>query len=686
MGAVRRIAALCTLGGLVAAVGCTSAPDLAPKPSAVRGQEPARTAAPTYPAPPEELEQGRGPLPESTPPVAPTDTPLPINLASALHLAGARPLDVQIAGRQVEAAAAVYDRAKLLWVPNLVLGLDYFGHLGLQQNFAGQIVGSDRNTFMAGLGPNVVFAFSDAVYAPLAARQDLKARQAREQAAVNDVSLDVAEAYFTVQQARGELAGALLAARQAEELTNRAAALGKGLAPPQEESRAKVELGRRRQAVVTARERWRVASAELARLLRLDPAAVVEPVEPPFLPVTVIDPTMPVDGLIPVALTTRPELAGNQALVGATLARLKQEKVRPLVPSLAVRGASTNPAGTLGYGLFGGGGPGNASQFGSRLDIDVQLLWEFQAFGLANQARVSERRAEHAVALLELFRTQDAIAAEVVRAFAQVRAAAERLNEAEPALREAVALMNQSVEGLGQTRRVGEALVLVIRPQEAVAAVQAFAQANADFYSAVADYNRAQFRLYRALGHPAQCLAAAVPGSDAKMAFPDPTPKEVAPEAPRPAPAEAKPLPPTSEKPQQLPQATPANPIPAPTGGVPGLVAPRELPVVMPRSPGVEAPAGPQAVEVRAPLPPPAVSVQPAAAVQPQVREDRTPPPALPGGTRVAPTPFAVPVPPAVYPGDPMPPPVVPTKPLAVPGADVPVVPAIPPGGAYRSR
>jgi outer membrane protein TolC len=652
MGAIRRIAALGTVAALMAAVGCTSAPEVAPTGPKVRAQEPTRTAVlPTFPGPPEELEQGRGPLPESKPPLAPNETPLPINLASALQLAGARPLDVQIAGRQVEAAAAVYDRAKLLWVPNLVLGLDYFGHTGLQQNFAGEIVGSNRNTLMAGLGPNVVFAFSDAVYAPLAARQDLRARQAREQATINDVSLDVAEAYFTVQQARGELAGSLLAVKQAEDLVNRAAGLGKGLAPPQEEARAKVELARRRQAAIAARERWRTASAELARLLRLDPSAVVEPVEPPFLPVTVIDPTVPVDGLIPVALTARPELAGNQALVEATLARLKQEKLRPLVPSLAVRSASTNPAGTLGYGAFGGSGGGHPSTSGSRFDIDLQLLWEFQAFGLANRARVTERRAEHAAAMLELFKTQDTIASEVVRAFAQVRSAAERLNEAEPALRDAVELVNQSIEGLGQTRRVGEALLLVTRPQEAVAAVQAFAQANTDFYAAVADYNRAQFRLYRALGHPAQCLATAVPGADAKMTFPDPQPKATVPEAPKPVPAQPKPpavVPPVKEeKPKGLPPTGPASSIPAPTGGaagpVPGLVAPRELPVVTPRESS--------------------------------------------SGTRVAPRNGAVPVPPAVWPDDPMPPaPVVPTRPAAPPPGDLPAIPEIPPGGAYRRR
>jgi outer membrane protein TolC len=303
----------------------------------------------------------------------------------------------------------------------------------------------------------------------------------------------------------------MLAEKHAAELARRAAELAKGLAPPPEESRAKVELARRRQVVMATQERWRVASAELARLLRLDPTAVVEPIEPPFLPITVIDATVTLDGLIPIALTTRPELSANQAVVQATLARLKQEKIRPLVPSLALRSVSTNPSGSLGYGTFGGGTNNQLGDFSGRFDIDLQLLWEFQSLGFGNRARVNERRAEHEIATLDLFRTQDRIAAEVAAAFAAVRSAAERLNQSEPALREAVDLVNKSLEGLGQTRRVGDAVLLVVRPQEAVAAVQSLGQANADFFGAVADYNRAQFRLYRALGHPAQCLAGAMP-------------------------------------------------------------------------------------------------------------------------------------------------------------------------------
>ena len=150
------------------------------------------------------------------------DRVLPINLATALQLAHARPLDVQIAARQVTLAARQLDRAKLLWVPTLVTGLDYFRHDGGQQNFAGDIVRSSRGSLAVGVGPNVVFNISDAIYAPLVAKQDLRARRAQQQAAANDSTLAVAEAYFGVQQARGELAGAAVAVAKAEEVARTA--------------------------------------------------------------------------------------------------------------------------------------------------------------------------------------------------------------------------------------------------------------------------------------------------------------------------------------------------------------------------------------------------------------------------------------------------------------------------------
>src|SRR6266853_347520 len=99
-------------------------------------------------------------------------------------------------------------------------------------------------------------------------------------------------------------------------------------------------------------------------------------------------------------------------------------------------------------------------------------------------------------------------AAEVAQAYAQLQSAANRLGKAERALKDAVESANKNFEGLGQTKTAGgKVIVLVIRPQEVVAAIQALVQAYNDYYAAVADYNRAQFRLYRALGQPAQIIA-----------------------------------------------------------------------------------------------------------------------------------------------------------------------------------
>src|SRR6185369_10580408 len=132
-----------------------------------------------------------------------------------------------------------------------------------------------------------------------------------------------------------------------------------------------------------------------------------------------------------VALTNRPELAAQQALVQATLERLRQERLRPLIPSVLLRGAATNPAGTLAGGVFGGGLNDNLGRFSARGDFDVQVLWEWQNLGFGNAALVRGRRAEHQVSLLDLFRIQDQVAAEVAQAHAQARSAAARVAEAE---------------------------------------------------------------------------------------------------------------------------------------------------------------------------------------------------------------------------------------------------------------
>jgi outer membrane protein TolC len=455
--------------------------------------------------------QGVQPAPAaSTAPACPPQTVLAINLPTALQLAGARPLDISLASQRLQAAAAQYERSRVLWLPTVTMGVDYYRHDGQLQDVAGEVFGTSKHALMAGVGPTAVFSVSEALLGPLAARQVVRAREAGLQAAVNDATLEVTEAYFNTQQARGELAAAEDVARRATELSRRADELGKALVPAVEAVRVRTELARRRQLAHQARQRYVSAGADLVRVLRLQPGSLVEPAEPPELKVPLVLPEQPLTDLIALALTARPELEANRALAEAAAERLRLERLRPLLPSLLVRGASTMPGGTLAMGVFGGGRNSSMGNFGYRGDIDVQVVWELQNMGLGNRALIRERRAEGEIATLEYLRTQDRVAAEVTRANAELSAARLRLADAEAAVKDAVESARLNLEGLGQTRRAGEAVLLVIRPQEAVASVQALAQAYSDLFATVADYNRAQFRLYRALGQPAQALSGAV--------------------------------------------------------------------------------------------------------------------------------------------------------------------------------
>ena len=217
------------------------------------------------------------------------------------------------------------------------------------------------------------------------------------------------------------------------------------------------------QAEAAAREQWRVASADLTRTLRLDPAAVVVPLEPPDLQVTLLSPQESVDMLIPIGLTSRPELAAQQALVQATLARLRQERLRPLVPSLVLEGDPTPaaPGGFLMGGVFSSDVSGHGNPWTARNDVNVQLLWEMRNLGFGNRALVRERRAEQQQAVIELYRIQDRVAAEVARAHAQVRSAAVRVTQAEVGLKEAQVNFAGNLKGMSETTRFGDLLTLV---------------------------------------------------------------------------------------------------------------------------------------------------------------------------------------------------------------------------------
>jgi len=145
--------------------------------------------------------------------------------------------------------------------------------------------------------------------------------------------------------------------------------------------------------------------------------------------------------------------------------------------------------GSLGVGYLGGGINSSLGNFSVRQDWDLRVSWTLQNFGLGNRALVKQRAAENKVALVELFRVQDRVAAEVVQAYALAQTAQRRVGEAETGLKEAQELVRQALTALGQTQRRGDGgpVLLLARPLEVVSGIQMLQQAYVDYYSSIAD-------------------------------------------------------------------------------------------------------------------------------------------------------------------------------------------------------
>ncbi len=435
----------------------------------------------------------------------------PIDLPSALRLAGAGDLDIALARERVCQAVAELDRARVLWLPSLYVGPSWVRHDGRAQIVQGQVQSISKSSLFIGanaasgagaFGPNPaggpaqlsglssILRISDAIFEPLAATRAVDARQAGIRVATNEALLGVSEAYFDLQQAAGTLVIAREAAANADALAGLTASYARaGAGLEADHRRTLAERNHQRRDVEAAVGRLEVASAELVRRTRLDPSVVVAPVEPPESALRLIAEDCPLDDLIATGLRNRPELAESRALVQATLVRLKQAKLRPLIPSLALQYSG---------GGFGGGPGGFFGNFGARSDAAVNLYWEVQNLGMADRAIARGRAAQQRAAVLEQMKIQDRVASEVVRADKLLLASARQMREAGRSLPEALASLALNLANI----RRGAGLPGATRPIEVLQPIQALAQARADYLDAVLAYNRAQFRLYHALGRP----------------------------------------------------------------------------------------------------------------------------------------------------------------------------------------
>lgn len=447
--------------------------------------------------------------PEVLPAIPPTDASessplsaasLPIDLSTALQITAGQNPEVAYARQRIQEAFNQMKAAEVLWVPSLRTGVNYNKHEGRIQDVAGNIIDTSRGSVYTGLGaqavgasspavPGVIMNFrvADAVFQPRITERVLAATRQASRATTNDTLLDTALAYIDLLEALQYEAVAnetLENTRRLADLTSEFSRTGQGL--QSDADRAQAELAARSIEARRALETVQVASIRLARLLSQDPSVFLAPQEPALVPIDFVPLDCALPELIATGLSNRPELAESRFLVGAAVERLRREQNAPLIPSVLLG---------LSYGGNGGGLGSNIDNFGDRLDFDAVAFWEIRNLGFGEQAARGEARSRVEQARWRQVQAMDQIASDVAEAHAQVLARREQIDLSESGITAA----RESYRRNSERIREGQGL-----PIETLQAIQALDQAQRQYVRSVADYNRSQFRLQRALGWPVQ--------------------------------------------------------------------------------------------------------------------------------------------------------------------------------------
>ncbi len=412
----------------------------------------------------------------------------PIDLPTTLRLAGAQNLDIQIAREALKEAEANRVSAIEQFFPWLSAGVSYHRRDGLAQAVpAGTISETHFDSYAPGGTVTAQVAVGDAIYNSLAARQLVRASDQALEAQRHDAALSAAQGYFDLAKAKAlvEVARLALETSQAyQEQLHEAVSIG--IAFKGDELRVQTQTELYQIALRQAKEGQRVAAASLAQTIHLDPAVELVPQDTGLVPLTLSESGVSADVLVQRALNSRPELKQSQALVIAAHDAKNGAVYGPLIPSVGAQ---------VFAGGLGGGHDNEPGNFGATEDYLVGLSWRIGPGGLFDYGRIGASTARLAANQLGDAKLKDAVTAQVIESLTRVQSLSDQI----PLVQKNVTTADETLHLTRERKQYGVGIVL-----EDIQAQQALNQARADYFTTIAEFNKAQFALNRAVGESSE--------------------------------------------------------------------------------------------------------------------------------------------------------------------------------------
>jgi len=401
-----------------------------------------------------------------------------IDLATVLELGGANNLTIkQYRQLQEKALADVY-KSKEWWLPEIHGGIRVHQLWGNAMNTDGTIFENlNRQFFLAGAGVNASWDFSE-IYSVRANELTAEATQYMTQAQRNEVLLQALEVYF-------DFLTADLYYRTFKVLVDQSELIGDqmkkqvdgGLQFESDWLLAMSNYNHLKVQMLNAKADYIAASAKLVQMLNLSPTIVLVTADTLLLPLDLVSedevigtdtgfeelPFIKSIDLIIMSLESRRSALKKEMAIpnfqlginGSAFGDL----FSPIGPRAAINSAITwrIPLGRLAYG-------GDFKQFDSKI--------------ILNQIKIEEYKAK--------------ISEDIVKARGLIVNAKEQMKLAEESAGYAEEAIDQNI----QRQEFG-----IVRPYEILQAQEIYINSQFDYIKAVADYNKAQYRLYVALGN-----------------------------------------------------------------------------------------------------------------------------------------------------------------------------------------
>lgn len=415
-----------------------------------------------------------------------TATPQPvevIDLPTVLKLAGAESIEVRLAEEKLREAQAREDGALWQMFPTVSPGVGYRNHSGRTQAVTGQVFDVDKESLTAGATIQLQLDFGEALYRRLAAQQTALAAghglEAQRRRAVQEST----QAYFDLGMAEMAVLLHEKSVRIARDYHAQVArGVAAGLASKSDELRASAQLSRAEVRQKQAATALAKESTRLSQLLRLNIVGTLRPTISPLTPLALPEKDTPVQQLLQQALAKRAEIAENESLAAAAAQEADGARYGPLYPTLGAQYF----AGALG------GAPSSARRdYASSSDTSVTLSWRIGAGGLFDHSRQAAADARERLLRLRGAGIREQITREVVDAHSDVRSLVGQLELLRPGMESTRAALELAL----QRKEFAVGVVL-----EAIQSQQDAVQATLEYFQALTEANKAQYRLRHAVG------------------------------------------------------------------------------------------------------------------------------------------------------------------------------------------